>query len=412
MTDSDRDADGDLLENNVTNDPATGETARGYARAADDAAGDKTKTDKTDGAFDEVPGDDPLDDVPDPITDPDDASDLNAWGWARYAENAADEAKDAATSAAAEEAETNAKNAAAYAKAYRELAEDKADEAEKKADEAEEEAATAMAQTQVATAIAATVTEADAVAKEAASAAAPEDAILELDADTARRDADDAAASAEKYADMPGDDDTMAGDDDDDDDMPMMGKAMVTANGVGNLLKFGSWTTEGMDTLVAVTNLGKTDEKVEVAIMDGLGMRAGTIPVCLNPGDTWTASIGASEDGMGSTVKGGNPGGCSGAMPDTVLTTATYGFIEVYPMDMEGYLMGIATLVNAEMGYASSYNATSLMADLDSDTKGMDIMYALANEGGIRKDMLLGRWGSQCNDRRDDEHRADLPCSW
>ena len=174
----------------------------------------------------------------------------------------------------------------------------------------------------------------------------------------------------------------------------MDGDTMVTANGVGNLLKFGSWTTVGMDTLVAVTNLGKENETVNVAIMDGMGMRAGTIPVCLGAGDTWTAAIVASEDGMGSTVTGGNPGSCSGAMPDTVLATASYGFIEVYPMDMEGYLMGIATLVNPEMGFASSYNATSLKADLASGTKGTDIMYALANEGGIRKDMLLGRWGA------------------
>ena len=98
---------------------------------------------------------------------------------------------------------------------------------------------------------------------------------------------------------------------------PMDMMAMVTANGVGNLLKFGSWTTVGMDTLVAVTNLGKENETVNVAIMDGMGMRAGTIPVCLGAGDTWTAAIVASEDGMGSTVTGGNPGSCSGAMPDT-----------------------------------------------------------------------------------------------
>ena len=96
---------------------------------------------------------------------------------------------------------------------------------------------------------------------------------------------------------------------------------------------------------------------------------------------------------MGSTVTGGNPGSCSGAMPATSLP-ATYGFIEVYPTDMEGDLMGIATLVNPEMGFASSYNATSLMADLDSETKGDDIMDALAMEGGIQKDMLLGRWGA------------------
>ena len=105
---------------------------------------------------------------------------------------------------------------------------------------------------------------------------------------------------------MAKDEDTEEGDDDDDDD-GRHGMAMVTANGVGNLLKFGSWTTVGMDTLVAVTNLGKENETVNVKIMDGMGMRAGTIPVCLGAGDTWTAAIVASEDGMGSTVEAGTP---------------------------------------------------------------------------------------------------------
>ena len=102
---------------------------------------------------------------------------------------------------------------------------------------------------------------------------------------------------------------------------------------------------------------------------------------------------------MSSMVTGGNPGSCSGAMPDTALM-ATYGFIEVYPadmdMDMNGYLMGIATVVNTEEGFASSYNATSLRAELDAEAEAkMDaIEEALATEGDIQKDMLLGRWGA------------------
>jgi hypothetical protein len=180
----------------------------------------------------------------------------------------------------------------------------------------------------------------------------------------------------------------MAGDDDDDDMM-----TMVTANGVGNLLKFGYWTTDGKDTLLAVTNLGKAQEMVTVKVVDDMGMVAGTMTVCLGASDTWTAAITASADGMGSTVGGGNPGSCSGAMAAMSLP-AMSGLIEVYPTDMEGYLMGIATLVDPEMGFASSYNATSLKADLASGTKKDDIMDALSMEGGISKDMLLGRWGA------------------
>ena len=83
----------------------------------------------------------------------------------------------------------------------------------------------------------------------------------------------------------------VAGDDDADDDMAD-DDAMVTANGVGNLLKFGFWTTMGRDTLIAVTNLGKTQEMVSVKVMNGMGTTAGSITVCLGAGDTWTAAIG------------------------------------------------------------------------------------------------------------------------
>ena len=50
----------------------------------------------------------------------------------------------------------------------------------------------------------------------------------------------------------------------------------------------------------------------------------------------------------------------------------------------------------SKMGFASSYNATSLIADLAAEpaVKGPAIKAALAMEGDIRKDMLLGRWGA------------------
>ena len=237
-----------------------------------------------------------------------------------------------------------------------------------------------------ATALAVVAAKADLAKAQAAYEASPT-ARNARDLEAAKTTLAGAEAAAAKYADagMPVDDD--------DDTAMMDGDAMVTANGVGNLLKFGFWTTMGRDTLLAVTNLGKAQETVTVKVMDGMGATVGTITVCLGANDTWTAAIVASSSASASTVEGGNPGSCSGAMSD-VTVNATYGFIEVYPTDMEGYLMGVATLVNVTEGYASSYNATSLMADLDSATKGADIKAALAMEGDIQKDMLLGRWGA------------------
>ena len=169
--------------------------------------------------------------------------------------------------------------------------------------------------------------------------------------------------------------------------------AMVTANGVGNLLKFGYWTTMYKDTLLAVTNIGEGPAAVKVQVMDGMGATAGTVDFSLGTGDTWTAHIGASGESA-STLKVGNPASNTGSQSDVTLS-AQYGFIEVSSMDTE-YLMGVATLVNPVAGHASSYNATSLIADLaaEPEVKGPAISAALAMEGDISKDMLLGRWGA------------------
>ena len=176
-----------------------------------------------------------------------------------------------------------------------------------------------------------------------------------------------------------------------------MAMAEVTANGIGNLLKFGYWTTMMKDTLLAVTNLTDSQETITVKVMDGMGKPVGTITVCLGAYDTWTAAMTSSDEST-STLVGGNRGSCSAVMGG-LSVKAGYGFIEVYPadmdMDMDSALMGIATVVNAEDGYASSYNATSLSVDdLASSTKGAAIIDALSMEGGISKDMLLGRWGA------------------
>ena len=72
---------------------------------------------------------------------------------------------------------------------------------------------------------------------------------------------------------------------------------------------------------------------------------------------------------------------------------ADHGFIEAYTTD--GMIMGIANIVSAMGGFSSIYNAVSIV-DFDpmSETKMADIQYALAMEGDIRKDMLIGRWAA------------------
>jgi hypothetical protein len=230
-----------------------------------------------------------------------------------------------------------------------------------------------------------------------AAAAAPDNVALQnaavqaqVDYEAAKEDADAAAKTAAKYAAA----DTTDGTDGTDTTDPMGdGMAMVTANGVGNLLKFSYWTTMYKDTLLAVTNIGEGPAAVKVQVMDGMGATAGTVDFSLGTGDTWTAHIGASGESA-STLMVGNPASGTGAQSDVTLS-AQYGFIEVSSMDTE-YLMGVATLVNPVAGHASSYNATSLIADLaaEPEAKKAAISAALAMEGDISKDMLLGRWGA------------------
>ena len=86
---------------------------------------------------------------------------------------------------------------------------------------------------------------------------------------------------------------------DDDGDGDMM--PMVTANGVGNLLKFSFWTTtDNRDTLLAVTNPGYGPANVGVKIVNGMGMPAATFTICLSKGDVWTASL--TSDGEGKSM--------------------------------------------------------------------------------------------------------------
>ena len=295
-----------------------------------------------------------------------------------------------------------AKDAAEAADTARTNAETAADNAREHARFADTRAAFAQRQAVAATAIAKTATAAAVVAAQKDYDDDPDSFANFRALEDAKEEADEAATAAEdaakEYADATGDDDdddtTMAGEDDDDDDGDMM--PMVTANGVGNLLKFGFWTTTyDRDTLLAVTNPGYDPADVTVKIVNNMG-GSDTFTICLTKGDVWTARLMSDGEGK-SMLDVVNPGTCDSDsdMPtvDMLPLAADHGFIEAYTTD--GMIMGIANIVSAMGGFSSIYNAVSIV-DFDpmSETKMADIQYALAMEGDIRKDMLIGRWAA------------------
>ena len=172
---------------------------------------------------------------------------------------------------------------------------------------------------------------------------------------------------------------------------------MVTANGVGNLLKFSFWTTTyDRDTLLAVTNPGYGPANVGVKIVNGMGMPVATFTICLGAGDVWTARLMSDGEGK-SMLDVVNPGTCVSSMPtaDMLPLAADHGFIEAYTTD--GMIMGIANIVSPMGGFSSIYNAVSIvnfdpMVEMPAKAEG--IQDALAMEGGIQKDMLIGRWAA------------------
>ena len=176
-----------------------------------------------------------------------------------------------------------------------------------------------------------------------------------------------------------------------------MAMVEVTANGVGNLLKFGFWTTtHDRDTLLAVTNPGYGMANVNVKIADGMGMSVATFTICLSAGDVWTAGLMSDMDGK-SMLKVVNSGNCASSMPpaDMLPLDANHGFIEAYTTD--GMIMGIANIVSPMGGFSSIYNAVSIvnfdpMVEMPAKAEG--VQDALAMEGGIQKDMLIGRWAA------------------
>ena len=184
--------------------------------------------------------------------------------------------------------------------------------------------------------------------------------------------------------------------------MPMDMGMQVAPNGVGDLLLFGYWTTqEGRGTLVALTNTGNMMTDVHVRVREGAGSQdVGDFTVCMGAGDVWTAAI--TSDGTISRLMVGSAGSC-GTDPvpaDGMIINAAAGYLEAFTIDaMDGgadSLTGTATIVSVMDGFASSYNATALVGldgmNTSAPTSGHEVKYALAREGGVDKEVLLGRW--------------------
>ena len=184
----------------------------------------------------------------------------------------------------------------------------------------------------------------------------------------------------------------------------MMAMGMqVAPNGVGDLLLFGYWTTQmGRDTLVALTNTSSMMANVHVRVREGAGsLDVGDFTICMGAGDVWTAAIVPNGEGM-SRLMVGNAGSCASTsvLPaDGLIIGSASGYLEAFTMHAMGgadSLAGTATIVSVTDGFASSYNATALVGldamTTSAATGGHDVQYALAREGGVDKEMLIGRW--------------------
>jgi hypothetical protein len=224
---------------------------------------------------------------------------------------------------------------------------------------------------------------------------------------------------------------------------------VVTPNGLGDLLIFGYWTAYDRDTLVAITNTfgGQSQRYVHVRIREGVNSNeVANFTICLSPGDVWTAAITSTgRNASTSSLLIGDPGTCDGSVTNAQGLTpppapgdpplglnADFGYIEAYTLECnspvlapgcpaspqapfgnnnggDDTIMGTATLVSATAGFSSSYNATSLVGfDAFNETANLrspngagtvrglgsrtNVANALANEGGVAKEILLGRW--------------------
>ena len=194
----------------------------------------------------------------------------------------------------------------------------------------------------------------------------------------------------------------------------------VAPNGVGDLLLFAYWTTQmSRDTLLAITNTSNMDRTVHIRMREGMASGdVGDFTICMSGGDVWTAAITSDGDGksrllIGNPASGASCGGGTLSGDELPLGAHTFGYLEAYTIDaMDGgadSLAGVATIVSPSEGFASSYNATALVgfdatddaaATVNAGGEGtMDMMgtsnniqMALAREGGVDKEVLIGRW--------------------
>ena len=236
-------------------------------------------------------------------------------------------------------------------------------------------------------------------------------------------DEDDTAGEDDEDTDTAGEDDEdtdTAGEDDEDDGVPptAMGMQVGPGSGVGDLLIFAYWTSQmGRDTLLAITNTDlMNDAAVHIRIMDGVASaEVRDFTICMSAGDVWTAAIMTDGAGMSRLMVGNAGSGTSctnDAIPaDGALLASDFGYLEAYTMNdsMSGggadSLSGTATIVAPAMGFASSYNATALTgfdATDESAVVNTAVRMALAREGGVDKEVLIGRWtaGSTIVDTR------------
>jgi len=202
---------------------------------------------------------------------------------------------------------------------------------------------------------------------------------------------------------------------------------IVSPNGVGDLLIFQLWTTQGgTDTLVAIVNPfgGQASRFVHVRFHEQVAsVDVRNFTICLSPGDVWTAAISTTVAGTSSNLVVGNAGSCDAAVAGAGFTppplvgvgvpiAAATGYMEAFTMEAGGgddTLWGVATPVNITSAFSSSINAVSFSgwnaisesANVTSTTgngtvgntgSGTSLSQALAREGGIDKEVLQARY--------------------
>ncbi len=203
----------------------------------------------------------------------------------------------------------------------------------------------------------------------------------------------------------------------------------VTPNGVGDLLIYQLWITTDpndpqgttgvpRDTLIALIHpFGGQNQFVHIRLREGVrSTDVRDFTVCLSPGDVWTAAISPRSGVRGqSQLVVANPGSCDADVAEAGFTPppspgvavpipATFGYIEAFTLNPQvggdDVIMGVATLVNVQAGFSSSWNPVALVGfngrnENDSTlTNRTLVSQALAREGGVDKEVLLARWNA------------------